>query len=52
MQLMQQYFINELQKKLIPDMQAILDLQSPYFVQQIEHFNLLQLEYYIQQCSA
>lgn len=32
MQLMQQYFINELQKRMIPDRQAILDLQSPFFV--------------------
>ncbi|CAD8097294.1 unnamed protein product [Paramecium sonneborni] len=48
---MQQFFINELQKKPIPEILMIQFIQSPQFIEQIELMNLNQIQQYLQQLS-
>ncbi|CAD8088778.1 unnamed protein product [Paramecium primaurelia] len=48
---MQQFFINELQKKPLPDILMIQFIQTIQFPDQIEQINLSQIEQYLQQLS-
>ncbi|CAK90152.1 unnamed protein product (macronuclear) [Paramecium tetraurelia] len=48
---MQQFFINELQKKPLPDILMIQFIQALQFPEQIEQLNFSQIEQYLQQLS-